>query len=94
MIAKKPIQFLTNAINIAQQLSRRRRSLRNHQHLIGGRAGPVAKYTRKFCEEIVVGFLAQKEADKMGMRPAGVMHLKNMNENLRAEVHRESKILH
>lgn len=61
--AKKPTMFATSAGRIADRLSKRCDGMHRHVQLVGGRAGPAARYPRELCEAICEGLREQLQDD-------------------------------
>jgi hypothetical protein len=55
--AQSPTIFMTSAEAIAAELGQRCYRKRSHQPLLGGRAGPAARYPEELCEAICRGLL-------------------------------------
>ena len=61
--AKKPTMFATSAGRIAERLSKRCDDAHRHVQLVGGRAGPAARYPRELCDAICDGLREQLQDD-------------------------------
>ena len=59
----KPMSFLTNAVEVRQELSKTCQGCSNHVRLEGSRAGPAAKYPKALCRAVCRGIMAQMKAD-------------------------------
>ena len=59
MSAWRPTRFMTNSWAIAGELGKRCDGKRQHQQLVGGRAGPAARYPKGLCEAICMGLLKE-----------------------------------
>ena len=62
--AKKPTRMMTNSPWLAEQLKRRCRGEHIHTTLVGGKAGPCARYPPGLCRAICKGIQKQKEEDE------------------------------
>ena len=50
--ARKRTRFMTNCLEIAEELNKKCDEAHDHQHLIDGRAGPVARYPEGLCKAV------------------------------------------
>eukprot|EP00973_Karenia_brevis_P038351 5287161-Karenia_brevis.AAC.1 len=67
--AMKPTKFMTNAPEIAQELSRRCDKSHRHQPLINGRAAEAARYPEALCRAICRGLARElrKRVEKLSV---------------------------
>ena len=66
--ARKTASFLTNAFWIAQELSRRCPNMHTHQHMAGGRAKYVARYSPGLCKAMCRGLAQEVECKNLGIQ--------------------------
>jgi hypothetical protein len=71
--AKKPIKFMTNSGEIAQELSKRCNQRHTHQTLTGERARVAAEYPSGLCNAICRGLMNEIKMMAMQIRPLMIL---------------------
>ena len=62
-LVKKPTGFMTNASELAKQLSKKCEGGHRHVNLINGRAKRAEVYPDELCHQILIGIMMQMKMD-------------------------------
>ena len=66
--ARKRTKFMTNGVEIAEELKKRCDLKHEHQALVDGRAREAAQYPQELCVAIVKGLIKQIQVEAMQIR--------------------------
>ena len=66
--ARKRTRFMTNCAEIAEELDKKCDLSHSHQHLMGGRAGPAARYPEGLCKAVCRGLIKAKDNQKKNVK--------------------------